>query len=33
MTVWGLATHMVAVWFGAGAGFLAAAILCARGQD
>jgi hypothetical protein len=33
MNLWLLATHLVAVWFGAGAGFLTAAILCARGRD
>lgn len=27
------ATYLVAVWFGAGVGFLAAAIMCAAGRD
>lgn len=31
--IWTFATHLVALWFGAGAGFLTAAILCARGSE
>lgn len=33
MTLWSLFTHMVGVWFGAGAGFLTAAMLCAKHED
>jgi hypothetical protein len=31
--IWTFATHLVAVWLGAGAGFLTAAIMCAAGRD
>lgn len=30
--IWTFATHFVAVWVGAGAGFLTAAIMCAAGD-